>query len=156
METEGINHNQYTYFIQFRQWEIRAKLNILFACMQTAKALSLEQLFMHLWRQSQAKARWASRVIINSNTNEPRNLTSSWTLIQAMRNLLSTQEQQTSFNHLTTVTGCSCKLQLYCSINYIKLMLNPKQKQELKWVLKIKWAAVSAHNSSIISSLQVK
>lgn len=50
-------------------------------------------------------------------------------------NLLSTQEQA-SFNHLTTVPGCSCKLQLYyCYINHLKLMLNPKQ--ELKWVLKI-------------------
>lgn len=35
-------------------------------------------------------------------------------------------------------------------------MLNPKQKQALKGILKIKQAAVSAHNSSIISSLQVK
>lgn len=57
---------------------------------------------------------------------------------------------------LTTGPGCSCKLQLYCFINYVKLMLNPKHKPELKWALKIKQATVSAHNSSITSSFQVK
>lgn len=35
-------------------------------------------------------------------------------------------------------------------------MLNPEQKQELKGVLKIKQAAVSAHNSAVMSRLQEK
>jgi len=43
-----------------------------------------------------------------------------------MCNLLSTKGEQASFNYLTTMTSCSCKLQLYGFINYVKLMLNPK------------------------------
>lgn len=65
-------------------------------------------------------------------------------------NLLSIQGKQARFNYLITLTGCSCKLQLFHLITYVKFMLNPKYKQELKWVLKIK--KVSSIINCIIQS----
>lgn len=67
-------------------------------------------------------------------------------------NLLSIQGKQARFNYLITLTGCSCKLQLFHLITYVKFMLNPKYKQELKGVLKIKKVS-SIINRIIQSSL---
>lgn len=72
-----------------------------------------------------------------------------------MCNFLSTQGKQASFNYLIAVTGCSCKLQLFHLVTYVKLTLNPKYKQELKGVLKIKKVS-SIISCIILSSLVSK